>query len=61
MRSFSWQQGYAAFSIGVSDLDRTITYISDQKEHHKITDYRDEILRFLKKHNIDYDEKDVFG
>lgn len=61
MRLFSWQQGYAAFSIGISDLERTIAYVSNQKEHHKRINYRDEILQFLKKHNIDYDEKEVFG
>ncbi len=61
MKLFSWQQGYAAFSIGVSDIERTTAYISKQKSHHKRIDYREEILLFLKRHNINYDEKDVFG
>jgi len=61
MRLFSWQQGYAAFSVGISDIERTVAYISKQKEHHKRKDYRDEILQFLQKHNIVYDERDVFG
>jgi hypothetical protein len=27
MRSFEWQQGYGAFSIGISAMDSTIAYI----------------------------------
>jgi putative transposase len=61
LQLFSWQQGYAAFSIGVSDIQRTVRYIENQRAHHTRVDFRGEILQFLKKHNIDYDEKDVLG
>jgi putative transposase len=30
MRSFEWQEGYGAFSIGVSGVDATVAYIRNQ-------------------------------
>jgi putative transposase len=35
MRSFEWQQGYGAFSIGISGIDATVSYIRNQTEHHR--------------------------
>jgi REP element-mobilizing transposase RayT len=36
-RNFSWQEGYGAFSIGVSQFDATVAYINSQAEHHRTT------------------------
>jgi len=58
--SFEWQGGYAALSISQSVVDKTIEYVSKQKEHHKKTSFRDEYLQFLKLYHIDYDERYVF-
>lgn len=33
-RGFGWQEGYGAFSVGVSDVTRTVRYIQQQAEHH---------------------------
>jgi len=35
MPSFEWQQGYGAFSIGVSGIDATASYIRNQTEHRR--------------------------
>ena len=35
MHSFAWQEGYAAFSVGVSGADATVAYIRNQAEHHR--------------------------
>ena len=59
-RLFEWQEGYAAFSIGVSDVGRTVDYINNQAEHHKRRDFETELLAFLHKHGIEYDERYVF-
>jgi putative transposase len=32
-RNFAWQEGYGAFSIGVSQIDTTVRYIRAQAEH----------------------------
>jgi len=53
---FSWQLGYGAFSVGVSQLQELIRYIDRQKEHHKQRSFQDEFLDLLKKYNVDYDE-----
>jgi REP element-mobilizing transposase RayT len=57
MRDFAWQEGYGAFSVSVSHLDETIAYIKNQEEHHRQKSFQEEYLAFLKKHEIDYDEK----
>ncbi len=31
---FSWQDNYAVFSLGPSDLPRVLSYVQKQKEHH---------------------------
>ena len=55
--SFSWQNGYGAFSIGVSNLPALKKYISNQKEHHKSRIFEDELIILLKKYEIVYDER----
>ncbi len=59
-RGFAWQSGYGAFSIGVSDIERTKRYIKNQAEHHKKRGFKDEFLIFLKKNKIEYEERYVF-
>jgi len=59
--AFAWQEGYGAFSIGISDLKRTITYIETQQEHHRRRDFKQEFLSFLKKHEIEYDEQHIWN
>ena len=59
-RGFGWQEGYGAFTIGISQVDETITYIQSQKEHHRKTSFHDEFLKILKKHGIEYDQRYVW-
>ena len=51
-RDFEWQEGYGAFSIGVSQVKATVAYIKNQRAHHKRVDFREEFRTFLKKHGI---------
>jgi putative transposase len=57
---FNWQEGFGAFSYSKSQIDNVIKYILSQEEHHKKTTFREEYFDFLKKFEIDYDEKYVF-
>jgi REP element-mobilizing transposase RayT len=59
-REFSWQEGYGAFSIGISDVERTKLYIANQEEHHRKRTYQEEFLEFLKRHGIEYDERYIW-
>ena len=56
-RDFQWQDGYAAFSVSESHLERVRRYIARQKQHHKRMSFRDELLQLLKKHRVQYDER----
>jgi putative transposase len=53
---FAWQEGYAAFSIGISGVTDTIEYIRNQAEHHRARTFQEEFVAFLKKHGMEYDE-----
>jgi putative transposase len=55
-RRFEWQTGYSAFSIGQSQVQTTITYINNQREHHKKRTFEDELRGFAKKNGLS--EKD---
>lgn len=58
---FSWQEGYGAFSIGISQRSDTIAYIRSQAEHHHKLGFEGEFVAFLKRHGIEYDPKYVLG
>lgn len=60
-RDFEWQEGYGAFSISVSRVEKTIAYIKNQKEHHRTQTFEEEYKAILRKHGIDYDERYLFG
>ena len=58
---FEWQEGYGAFSIGVSQVATTSAYIRRQEVHHRKRDFQAEFLVFLKRHRIEYDPRYVWG
>ena len=53
----SWQDGYGAFTYSVREKDMIITYIKNQKEHHKKETFHDEFKRLLIENEITFDEK----
>ncbi len=55
--NFHWQSGYGAFSIRPQDIDIIINYIDNQKIHHTTVSYQNELLTFLRKYNVKYNEK----
>lgn len=59
-RKFAWQDGYGAFSVSASQLDRTIAYINRQKEHHRKRTFEEEFIAFLDKHGVEYHRRYVF-
>lgn len=56
MRSFAWQEGYGAFSVGVSGVDATVAYIRNQEGHHRRRSFGEEYVAMLKKHGFTHDE-----
>jgi REP element-mobilizing transposase RayT len=57
LRNFEWQEGYGAFSIGISGVDETARYIQNQPEHHRVRSFREELGAMLRRHGFDYDEQ----
>jgi REP element-mobilizing transposase RayT len=56
-RKFGWQDGYGAFTIGASQRDAVKTYIRNQVQHHRKVTFEEEYVDFLKRAELDYDEK----
>jgi len=57
---FHWQSGYGAFSIGQSGVDEVTTYIANQAEHHQVKTFEEEFRSFLKRYQIEFDERYVW-
>ena len=60
-RGFEWQEGYGAFSIGISQAEETKRYIANQQEHHRVKTFEEEYIAILEKHGIEYDPRFVWG
>ena len=57
---FHWQRGYGIFSIDESNLESVSNYIDKQMEHNKRVSSQDEYRGFLKRHNVEFDERYVW-
>ena len=55
-KNFYWQNGYGAFSVNPSEIEKVIHYIDNQHEHHRNKSYEEEYISFLKKYKVKYDE-----
>ena len=58
---FSWQEGYAAFSVSAHQTPHVVQYIETQAEHHARRSYEEEFLEFLKSFGVNFDPQHVFG
>ncbi len=58
--NFYWQNGYGIFSVNPSEIEVVSSYIENQKEHHATKTFQEEYRAFLKKYNVDYDERYVW-
>jgi len=54
---FAWQTGYAVFSVSESNVADVTKYIAGQEEHHRKHTFQEELVAFLKKNRVAYDEK----
>ena len=57
---FTWQERRSAFSVSKSQEPAVKKYIAGQGEHHKKEDFKSELLRLLRAHGIEFDERYVF-
>ena len=61
LRGFGWQDGYGAFTVCKSHLPDVIGYIQNQREHHRVKTFKEEFLAFLTRHEIDFDQRFLWG
>lgn len=61
LRDFAWQDGYGAFTVSKSQLPEVVRYIQNQREHHENQTFKEEYLKFLERHEVEYDEQYLWG
>ena len=57
---FHWQAGYAAFSVSQSSVEAVREYIRRQPEHHATKSFQDELRDWLRRYEIEWDERYVW-
>lgn len=55
--AFSWQEGYGAFTVSASNIERVRDYIFEQEAHHRKKSFQEEYVELLKKSGASFDEK----
>ncbi len=61
MALFGWQDGYGAFTVSVSQIDRLRRYVEQQEAHHKTRSFQEEFIALLDAHGIEYDPRYVWA
>jgi REP element-mobilizing transposase RayT len=57
MREFAWQEGYGAFTVSPTARPQVQKYIANQAEHHRVKSFREELVEFLKKAGVKYEDR----
>ena len=60
LKKFAWQSGYGVFSIGFSQTKVVQAYIAGQERRHRKISFQDEMREFLRRYEIDFDERYVW-
>ncbi|MBE9481887.1 MAG: IS200/IS605 family transposase [Bacteroidetes bacterium] len=56
----AWQEGYGAFTYSIKEKEALVNYIKKQETHHKTITFREEYIKLLNEHGIEFDEKYLF-
>jgi putative transposase len=59
-RAFSWQKGYAAFSVSESRIQEVLQYVANQESHHRRVTFHEEVIAFLRQNRISFDETSLW-
>ena len=52
-----WGKGYCAISYSEAEKDKIVSYIRNQKEHHKKVSFTDELRQIMRDAHIEYHEE----
>ena len=58
--AFTWQEGYSVFSVSKSQEPVVKSYIARQAAHHRKETFKSELLRLLRAHEVEFDQRYVF-
>ncbi|MFI5365964.1 MAG: IS200/IS605 family transposase [Candidatus Binatia bacterium] len=58
--AFTWQAGYAVFSVSESQKAAVVSYIQRQEAHHRRVGFQEEMREFLVRHGVSYDERYIW-
>ena len=56
-KDFSWQNGYGAFTVSFSQVEKVRRYIASQEIHHSEHSFQDEFVSLLRANEIEFDER----
>ena len=59
-KQFHWQNGYGAFSVSQSHVEQVQRYILRQERHHRKVTFEDEYREFLRRYDVEYEERYVW-
>ena len=60
LENLSGRKAMERFSYSRSQLDYVYKYILNQEEHHKKKPFKEEYIDFLKKYDIEFEERFLF-
>ena len=60
VRQFAWQEGYGAFTVSPSQLNKVQHYITNQIAHHRKRTFEEEYLDLLRLSGVEFDEKHLW-
>ena len=56
--AFSWQAGYAIFSVSESSVDPVCKYIANQRDHHRKRSFEEEYQLFVKRYGLEWRDEE---
>jgi REP element-mobilizing transposase RayT len=56
-KKFHSQSGYGAFSVSQSHVELVRRYIEGQERHHRRVTFEDEFREFLRRYEVEFDER----
>lgn len=57
---FGWQNGYGAFTASESQVPTVAKYVKEQEKHHGNVSFKEEFIRILNRHQVEYNEQHLW-
>jgi REP element-mobilizing transposase RayT len=51
-----WQVGYSGFTYHISSKTNLIRYVENQREHHMVYSFKEELKELLKENSVDFED-----